>query len=203
MTEAGLIRLWRSQWQNDPMAAVFGGFGNPVRGPAPSYGRWVIGLDLAYSSETSSDNFALVVLKVWQGTAYVVNVHRERRDLEAAATRVRYAMSLYPGAAIFSYISGPEKGAVQYLNERQIPVIPILARTPKYNRAQKTKDSWNAGRIVVGEFPEASGFIARARRFTGEEKAGDDDEVDALVSACDGGFFHTGPAPVALAARRY
>jgi hypothetical protein len=202
MVEAGLLRTWRSQWQNDPMASVVRGFGNPVRGPAPQYGRWVFGVDLAYSKESHADNFALVVAKIWQGTMYVVDVIREKRDLETASHRIQYAMRLAPGAAIFSYISGPEKGAVQYLNGLGIPVIPILARTPKYNRSQKTKDAWNAGRLVVGSFPNAEGFIARAKRFTGAEDAGDDDEIDALVSACDGGLFASGAAPSTLGTPR-
>lgn len=197
-------KRWWAQIQNEPMPEDAGGFGNPVRySKAPDYGRYVIGIDLAYSDKAWADYFALVVLKIWEGKAYVLNVLREKRDLEAAAHRIMLARRMYPGAAVFTYYSGPEKGALEYLESRGLPVTGLQARTPKYNRAQRTKDAWNAGAILIPEHaPWAEAHITRAQQFTGREDAGDDDDMDALVSAMDGGFFGAGPVPTALAPRR-
>jgi hypothetical protein len=196
-------KAWWAQVQNDPQPDELGGFRVPVRGPPPPYGRYVIGVDLAYSDKSYADYFALVVLKVWQGKAHVLQVLRERRDLEAAAKRISDAKRLYPGAAAYTYYSGPEKGAIQYLENLGLFVEGIKARTPKYNRAQRTRDAWNAGTIVLPEHGDwVEGFVARAQLFTGREDAGDDDEIDALVSACDGGFFAAPHVPRAIGLMR-
>jgi predicted phage terminase large subunit-like protein len=187
------LKIWWAQMQNDPQPDALGGFRMPMYGPPPVYGRYVIGVDLAYSDEPHSDYLAIVVLKTWEARAHVLNVLREKRDLEKAVTHLRHSMRMYPGAQMYSYISGPEKSAINYLNDRGIPIQPIMARAPKYNRSQHTRDAWNAGQIVLPEqAPWLAGFVARAQAFTGQEKAGDDDEIDALVSACDGGMFQTG-----------
>jgi predicted phage terminase large subunit-like protein len=193
-------RLWHAQFQNDPQPDAIGLFGNPVRyGVLPAFGRYVIGIDLAYSVETTADYFAMVVIRIWEGVAYVVNVLRERRDLDLATHRIKFAERMYPGAAIYSYVAGPEKGAIQYLNDRGVHAQPMPARYDKGTRARKTIDAWNLGRIMVPEHaPWASGFVSRCRLFTGNPKAADDDEIDALVSACDGGLFCSGAAPKAF-----
>lgn len=189
-------RGWYAQFQNDPKPDALGLFRKPVQGPAPAYGRYVFGLDLVYSKNKYADYFALVVLKVWQGVGYVINVWRERLDFEMAVDRVRFARRMYPGAAMYSYISGPEKAAITYMEDRGLPVEPLLARAPKYIRARKTIDAWNEGRIICPEqAPWLSGFLLRCTLFTGQEDAGDDDEIDALVSACDGGVFGAGAVP--------
>jgi predicted phage terminase large subunit-like protein len=187
-------RLWQAQFQNNPQPDVLGLFGNPSRyAIVPSFGRWAFGIDLAYSVEASSDFFALVVMKIWEGRAYVVEAHRERRDLDMAAQRLLFALRQYPGAAIFSYISGPEKGAIQYLIDRGVNVEAMPARYDKGTRARKTIDAWNAGRIMLPEqAPWVNAFVSRCRLFTGNPKAGDDDEIDALVSGCDGALFSGG-----------
>jgi hypothetical protein len=190
---------WYAQVQNDPKPDILGNFGKPLRGPPPVYGRYVIGVDLAYSEKAHSDYFAMLVLKVWEGKGYPCNVVRERRSLEGAARHLLNARRLYPGAPVFSYISGPEKGAINYLVDCGIPIEGMIARTPKYNRAQHTMDAWNLGRIILPEqAPWVDGFIARAMLFTGNESSGDDDEVDALVSACDAGLFSAGFAAKAF-----
>lgn len=192
-------KAWWAQVQNDPRPDELSGFRGPMRGPPPEFGRYVIGLDLAYSDKAYADYFALVVLQVWQGVAYVRNVLRERRDLETAARRILDARREYPGASVYTYWSGPEKGAIAYLTDRQIPVEGLKARTPKHNRAQHTRDAWNAGQIIVPLHASwAEGFISRAQLFTGREDAGDDDEIDALVSAYDGGVLAAGFVPSAF-----
>ena len=187
------LKTWYAQVQNDPRPDALGMFREPVRGPAPAFGRYVIGLDLAYSGKEHADYFAMVVIKIWESRAYVCNVIRERRNLESASAQLQTARRIYPGAALWSYISGPEKGAIDYLNGLGIPVQGMRAATPKYNRAQRTIDAWNVGTIVLPEQAAwVDGFVTRCSLFTGNEDAGDDDEIDALVSACDGGLFSTG-----------
>lgn len=198
------LKIWWAQVQNDPRPDVLGMFRQPVRYQTlPEFGRFVFGIDLAYSDKPHADYFAMVVLKVWERVAYVVNVLRERRSLEMATDRIQFAQRTWPGASMWSYISGPEKGALQYLSSRNVMVEPIMARTPKYNRSQRTIDAWNLGKVRVPEqAPWLAGFLARVSLFTGNEAAGDDDEVDALVSACDGGVFGAGGAPKACGAKR-
>jgi hypothetical protein len=190
-------RYWYGQWQNNPLPDALGLFGTPVTYEiAPEFGRYVFGLDLAYSDIGGADYFALVVIKIWEGIASVVDVMREHRDLYAAAHRIKFAQRMYPSAAIYSYVAGPEKGAVRYLNDRGINVQPMLARYDKQTRARHTIDAWNAGRIrVPTQSSWVGGFVVRAKMFTGHPKAANDDEIDALVSACDGGLFSSVTAP--------
>ena len=77
------------------------------------------------------------------------------------------------------------------------------ARYSKRHRAQKTIDRSNAGRIRFPESaPWVTGMLARMTLFSGDENAGDDDEIDALVSAVDGGMASGVSAPRALGPRR-
>ena len=187
-------RIWWAQFQNNPRPDVQGLFGQPATyAMPPAWGRYVIGIDLAYSKESSADYFAMVVLKVWEKVAYVVNVWREKRDLDSACARIRQARGMYPSASVFSYVAGPEIGAVHYLNDRGIPCVAMHARYDKGTRARKTIDAWNLQQIQVPEqAPWVAGFVHRCKLFTGHPKAFDDDEIDALVSAYDGGVLAGG-----------
>ena len=68
-------------------------------------------------------------------------------------------------------------------------------------RAQRTIDAWNSGKILVpAQAPWASGFLARVLSWRGIDGE-PDDEIDALVSAVDGGMWSTG-VPLALGTPR-
>lgn len=211
-------RIWHAQFQNDPQPDVLGLFRNPARYnalPSASGYRTIIGADLSYSSSKHADYFALVVMKIWpemvregdsmklREVAYVVNAWRERWDPAQSEQIIRLARAMYPGATVYSYMSGPEKGVAHYLAEKGIPVEVMAARYSKRQRAQKAIDMANAGRIRFPESaPWVAGFVARMMLFSGIESAGDDDEVDALASAVAGALGGGGQQPRTVGKRR-
>jgi predicted phage terminase large subunit-like protein len=182
-------RLFWAQFQNDPRAQVDARFKEPLRYDSiPEYPgfRWAIGIDLAYSPG-EGDFFACVTVKFYGSVAYIVDVVRERADFNVLENLIRNRWDKHGRCAIYSYISGPEKGAVRYFQDRGIPIEGIPARYSKATRAQKTIDRWNAGKIQVPAFSLwGPGFVTRTLAFTGSDKARDDDEQDAMVSVCDG-----------------
>lgn len=182
-------REWFAQFQNDPRAAVESKFHEPTYFDAvpewPGY-RWGMGIDLAYTVG-GGDWFAVVVAKFYGSAMYVVDVARERADFGTLENMIRARWLKNGQCPIFSYISGPEKGAINYFASRGIPIQGLVARYSKATRAQKTIDRWNAGKIPVQrQMPWTRHFVARTLGFTGHEKARDDDEQDALVSLNDG-----------------
>ena len=99
---------------------------------------------------------------------------------------------MYGHGAIYSYVAGPEIGAVRYFAQNGIEIQGMPARFNKRVRAQRTIDLWNAGKILIPErAPWVASFLERTYSFRGIE--GDaDDEIDALVSAADGGMWSAG-----------
>jgi predicted phage terminase large subunit-like protein len=182
-------RLFWAQFQNDPRAQVDARFKEPKRYdflPTWPGFRWGIGVDLAYTPG-EGDWFACVTAKIYGSTAYVVDVVRERADFNVLENLIRNRWDKHGRCPIFSYISGPEKGAIRYFTDRGIPIQGLPARYSKATRAQKTIDRWNAGKILVPSHDAwVPGFVTRTLAFTGSDKARDDDEIDALVSLCDG-----------------
>jgi predicted phage terminase large subunit-like protein len=211
-------RIWHAQFQNDPQPDVLGLFKNPTRYTTLPEGRGfrtIIGADLSYSSSRHADYFALVVLKIFpemiseggemkmREVAYIVECRRERWDPAQSEAAIRQARAVYGNASVYSYMSGPEVGIARYLGDRGVAVNILPARYSKRQRAQPAIDLANAGRIRVPEgAPWASGFIARLMLFSGDEKAGDDDEIDALASAVGGGMAGMSYRPKTLAPRR-
>lgn len=208
------MRRWWSQWMNNPQPDALGLFKNPTRfSVLPEGGfRTVIGCDLAYGNSKHNDYFAYVVLKIYvepkdgggvQEVGYLVDCRRERWDPANSEAILRTLKHAYPGAPIYSYMSGPEMGIVRYLEDKGLSIIPMAARYSKRQRAQPAIDLNNAGRIRVPEgAPWSVGFIARLMLFSGDEKAGDDDEADALASAVAGGMKGGGFKPKTLGPRR-
>lgn len=213
--------VWWSQWQNEPRMRG-GGWLDPAtrygprsekKLPAEPGWRDVIGLDLAYSKARRSDWFAICWLRIWGSTAYVMTLRRMKADIKDAASAVRAEWTTLgralglpdPGKArcpVFSYISGPEKGAIQYLATQGIQVQSMPARFSKVVRGQKTRDFWNAGQILVPDSPDYEGFLGRMTVYRGLEED-EDDEYDALVSAVDGGMWTSVTTPTRpLGARR-
>ena len=182
-------RLWWAQFMCEPRAQVDARFGEPLRYdtlPAWPGFKGGMGVDLAYTPG-EGDWFACVVVKIYGPIAYVVDVVRERADFNVLENLIRNRWDAYGRCPIFSYIAGPEKGAIRYFTDRGIPIHGLPARYNKATRAQKTIDRWNAGKVQLPiHAPWVPGFLMRARQFTGSDKARDDDEVDALVSVLDG-----------------
>jgi predicted phage terminase large subunit-like protein len=145
----------------------------------------------------------MVSAKVYGRKAYVTEVNRTKLDAVMIEGTARRMIAKHGRGAIYSYMSGPEIGTAHYLAGRGIPIEVMPARYGKRTRAQKTIDRNNSGRILFPESaPWVAGFVARLILFTGDESAGDDDEIDALVSACDGGMSSAATIPRTLGAPR-
>ena len=182
-------RYFWAQFMNQPRSVTDARFKEPFRyAEVPDYPgfRYAMGVDLAYTPG-AGDWFACVTLKLYGSVAYVLDVVRERADFNTLENLIRNRWDRYGRCPIFSYIAGPEKGAVHYFVDKGIPIQGMPARYNKATRAQKTIDRWNAGKVQLPvDAPWVHGFLQRAKLFTGSDKARDDDEIDALVSVLDG-----------------
>ena len=135
--------------------------------------------------------------------AYIVQIWREKADPFLVRETLTLARGMYPGATMYSYMSGPEKGMAAYLAESGIPLQVMNARYSKRQRAQHAIEKNNAGRILVPEnAPWVPGYVHRLILFTGKDNATNDDEADALVSAIDGGMMSGVSSPRTLGKRR-
>jgi predicted phage terminase large subunit-like protein len=149
--------------------------------------RIAYGVDFAFTQGGGSDYFALVVAQIHGKKAYIVEVQRHKIDAHQIESTLRAALNKYGRGVIWSYQSGPEIGLSNLLTERGIPMGRMPARFNKLVRSERTARRWNDGDIYVpANALWTSGFLARITAFRGADKDGDDDEVDALVSLCDG-----------------
>jgi hypothetical protein len=183
-------RLWWAQFQNMPRADGGDLFKVPARYETlpdhPGF-RDFIGIDLAYSTAKVADWFAIAICRAWGKTVFVREVLRDKLDPRGALNHIRAAYDTYGEMPVYSYMAGPEKGSADYLTERGIKMIRMPARFNKRVRAQRTIDRWNAGDVLIpANASWVTGFLKRVSVFRGAESDGDDDEIDALVSACDG-----------------
>jgi Terminase-like family. len=198
-------RLWHAQFQNQPFVPGREVFGEPARYvelPAFHGFRDAAGLDMAYSSAATADYFALVVGRAYGGALFLRRTRRTHADLNAIEAEIRDAIAVYGQMPIYSYVSGPEIGAVHYLASRGLQVQAIPARFNKLVRSQRTRVSWNGGKVQVPVADEWGPFMRRVQLFRGAE--GDpDDEVDALVSLHDGVMGSSSGAPTTGGRPRY
>jgi predicted phage terminase large subunit-like protein len=182
-------RLWWAQYMGDPRPEGFAKFGQAERwNTLPDWNfRLAYGVDLAFTSGEGSDYFAIVVAKIMGGRAYILDVMRTRLDAHLIESTCKAFLNKYGRGPLYTYVSGPEIGMVRVMRERGIQFMPMRARYNKLVRAERTIKRWNDGKIVIpAEAPWARGFLHRVEMFRGEDKGHDDDEVDALVSLCDG-----------------
>lgn len=183
-----LERTWWAQFMGEPQPDGGNFFNPPARyNDLPGWGgaRDGLGVDMAFSQSKAADWFAIVSVRLWSDTLYIRNVMRMKADMTTLEANIRAFWDMYGHCPIFSYVSGPEIGAAQYLWSKGINLQTMKARYNKLVRSQKTRDRWNAGKILIPEHaPWVSGFLTRLSAFRGIE--GDqDDEIDALVSASD------------------
>jgi hypothetical protein len=184
-------RLWWSQWMNEPRAPSGDLFRDPARYDAlptwPGH-RTMYGLDMSYSQAKISDWAAVVALRVWGSKAFVLNVSRFKLSIGLIANRLQQARETWGRGPVYSYVSGPEVGIVQDMNLRGLQVQGLPARFNKLVRAERTIVRWNRGDVLVPQHEAwVDEFVGRAQSFRGVE-GDDDDEIDALVSVCDGGL---------------
>jgi hypothetical protein len=198
-------RLWHAQFQNNPFVPGREVFGEPARYvdlPAFHGFRDAVGIDMSYSMAATADYFALVVGRAYGGALFLRRVRRTHADINAIELELRDAQSVYGSMPVYSYVSGPEIGAVHYLASRGIRVQAIPARFNKMVRAQKTRVAWNGGKVQVPLGDDWGPFMRRVQLFRGAERDADD-EVDALVSLYDGIIGSSSGAPGTIGKPRY
>ena len=182
-------RLWFAQLMGEPRPQGSDLFGAPTYYsalPEWSY-RKGYGLDMAYTVGDGADWFARVVGRAYGTKLYILDVVRHKIDTHLIESTCKADINKYGRAAFFSYMSGPEVGMANVLNERGVPITRMHARYNKLVRAQRTIKRWNDGHILVpSDALWLPGFLHRVACFRGREKDSDDDEIDALVSLSDG-----------------
>lgn len=158
-----------------------------------------LGADLAYSKKTHAD-FSCVV-EVWEhnGLFYVVDAHRAQVEAPQFVLTLRHKTTQHPGTPINWYAAGVERGAADFVIEKGVPLIVHNPPGDKFSRALPTSELWNGSpgegvppRLMLpsSDYADANGmiwldsFAYEVTNFTGINDA-HDDQVDALVSACD------------------
>lgn len=181
-----------SLYQGDPRPRGGSVFGDPwVYEKRPTSYRAGMGLDLAYSKKTSSDWSVLVVMALFEGHFYVLDVVRSQARAPEFTEVVKRYRQRYPGARMRWYGSGTELGVADFMR----PSLPWLEMLPasadKFIRAQKYAAAWNAGKVLLPEQPDdgpriewLDRFVDEHVNFTGVADA-HDDIVDAAVAAYD------------------
>jgi predicted phage terminase large subunit-like protein len=184
-------RIWFAQLMNNPKPIGMSKFRMDVPRypslPMDMAFRLAYGVDLAYTSGENSDYFAIVAMKIYANKAYILEVARHKLEAHLIESACKLFLSKYGYAPIYTYVSGPEVGMVKLMRERSVPLVPMKARYNKLVRAERTIKRWNDGNILLPHNASwLPGFMHRIELFRGHDKARDDDEIDALVSACDG-----------------
>jgi predicted phage terminase large subunit-like protein len=200
-------RIWWAQLQGDPKPVGSAKFRPDVErfDVMPDWNfRIAFGADLSFSQGDQSDYFAMCVVKIIGTKAYLLEMMRTKLDAHQIESTCKAFLNKYGHNPIFSYVSGPEIGMVKLMRERGIPFYPLRARYNKLVRAERTIKRWNDGNILIPRVaPWVPGFLTRATSFRGDEKSRDDDEIDALVSVCDGAMGGVAAGTVRTLGRAY
>ena len=112
----------------------------------PSHRRVAIGVDLAYTDDTSSDWSVAVVMAEAGGRYYVLEVVRKQCTAPVFAHELRRLAETYTGAPMRTYGSATERGTVDLMRSLGVPIHHELALTDKYVRAQPLAAAWNGAR---------------------------------------------------------
>lgn len=184
---------WASLYQGRPRprgAAVFRDayFYRELPQPLPDKPaiafRKSIGADFAYTKKTYADYSVAVVMAEHAGVYYVLDVIRAQLEAPAFAARLGPLQKEH-GVKVHAYVSGTEKGLIQFLKEREIRMQDSPAIVDKFARAQPVAAAWNAGKVLLPEgAPWVDALLAELGDFTGVSDR-HDDQVDALAAAFD------------------
>ena len=200
-------RVWWAQFQNDPKPIGSDLFKEPAYyDEIPPWNfRIAYGADLAYTQGATSDFFAMVAIKVCGTKSFILEVQRTKLDAHMIESTCRAMQNRHGAGPIFSYVSGPEVGMVKLMRERGLHFIPLRARYNKLVRAERTIRRWNDGNVQMPRATTlwAKGFLHRVSCFRGNDQDEGDDEVDALVSVCDGAMGGVGAGNVKTVGKAY
>lgn len=198
-------RVFWARLQGEPKPDAMSSFKTPTRYTAlpdwPGF-RDAMGIDMSFSRAKRADWAALFVTRWWKKDCYVRFAKRCRADLGDLTKEIIELREAYGRMPIFSYVSGPERGAITHMSMMGVAVTPIQASAPKFIRAQRTIDAHNAGRILWPSESWVDAIMGRLENWKGNEDD-PDDEADALVSVHDGMNGGAGGGTRSLGAWRY
>jgi predicted phage terminase large subunit-like protein len=145
-----------------------------------------IGVDLAYSSRTSSDYSVAVCVAIERGKAHVIDVLRRQCSAPEFGSYLAAWRAKYPGARLRAYAHGTELGAIDYFKRSAgVNVEAMQCTGDKFVRAQPVSAAWNRGEVLVPRSaPWLGDFVSEVTEFTGVNDP-HDDCVDALAAAYD------------------
>lgn len=153
-----------------------------------------IGIDLAYSAETSSDHSAIVVLGRYGDRIFVLYAQREQMTADMFVHVIASVSQRFPSVPIYWHTSTTERGTANLMTSLAgIPVQHRLAKADKFVRALPFAAAWNLGEVLVpggldqyGQPVEVPAWVEPYVReqlaFTGLDDP-EDDQVDAGASA--------------------
>ena len=148
-----------------------------------------IGVDLAYTSKTSSDFCAAVVIGKDPATKklYVLDVIRQQAGPAIFKRALQKLHVDWPGTHMFWYASVQELEIARLMREELgFPLLGQKIKADKYTRALPAAGSWNRNEMMVpNSAPWLRTFLQEVQSFTGVDDV-HDDQVDALASAFDG-----------------
>lgn len=186
---------WASLYQGEPTPRGGAVFRGCAFAPPPKEYRLAVGLDFAYSEKTRADYSVAVVLMHGEGRYHIPHVLRGQMESPAFGRELAALKLKYPGASWYTYVTGPEKGIVDFINTFGLKVEMLPMQGDKLVRAQPSAAAWNGGSISIpaqteeDPSPEWVGkFVEELCDFTGVKDA-HDDQVDALAAAYNGLTF--------------
>lgn len=163
-------------------------FGAPTYYDAPPVAgyRLGIGVDLAYSSKTSSDYSVAVCVAHNGHRSYVLDVLRRQCSAPDFGAHLAAFKAKWPGARMRAYAHGTELGAIDFFKRTTGVLVDARPATgDKFVRAQATSAAWNRGELMVPRTaPWLGDFVSEVCAFTGVNDP-HDDCVDALAAAYD------------------
>lgn len=177
---------WESLYQGNPRARGSHIFQGVMYSDGMKPGGYVIGIgvDLAWTSKTSSD-WSVAVVMGWQdGLYYVLNVIRAQIRATDFAPKIKELQDQWPGATTRFHGSGMECAALQaseILMDLDMDLVPT--QLDKMVRASEFGDHWNDAppkvAVVRGLWNDV--YVNELHKFTGLGET--DDQVDGSSSA--------------------
>jgi hypothetical protein len=144
---------WWSLYQGLPRTRgtnIFSGltFYDPAKLPMGGF-KLAIGIDLSYTESTSADWAVAVVLMLFAGEYWVLEVVREQTTAPKFAQKLKKLRQRYKRAPMYSIYYGPEKGSIDFMKTLGLNIIGLKRPGDKFVRSQGAAAKWNEGKILV------------------------------------------------------
>lgn len=186
--------IWESLYMGRPIDERLNVFKGLYRTDKlhPRYDSVGVGFDLAYSTKTTADRTAVVVLGRTAPGEYTI-LYADAQRTADYDDMLLDLQKQYKGSWLW-YKSGTESGAAKLLKSKGLAFRAAdAASKDKLSRAVPVSAAWNSGKILLprDEAGWESDFLQELHGFTGGG-GGHDDYVDALAAAYDA--IHDGTA---------